>query len=178
MFAMSYNGSAVTSGAESAEHWKPVRDCPDYCVSDLGHVRSERRGRPRLIGNIWADGYRRVWLYPSGDGRRERKYYRVVGIHQLVLQTFVGPCPAGCECRHLDGNPLNNRLSNLAWGTRAENAADASRQARLKTPNVSEEMIAAIRVDREAGLTYRRLCEKYGLGVRPVRRALRGRDDD
>jgi hypothetical protein len=28
------------------------------------------------------------------------------------------------ECRHLNGNPLDARLENLAWGTRAENYAD------------------------------------------------------
>jgi hypothetical protein len=28
-------------------------------------------------------------------------------------------------CRHLDGNPINNRLENLRWGTHKENKADA-----------------------------------------------------
>jgi len=45
--------------------------------------------------------------------------------HRLVLETFVGPCPEGMECRHLDGNPSNNRLYNLCWGTRSENCLDA-----------------------------------------------------
>jgi hypothetical protein len=29
--------------------------------------------------------------------------------HVLVLNQFVGPCPPGKECRHLNGNPSDNR---------------------------------------------------------------------
>lgn len=46
-------------------------------------------------------------------------------IHRLVLETFVGPCPIGMECRHLDGDPGNNKLENLKWGTRIENSQDS-----------------------------------------------------
>lgn len=46
-------------------------------------------------------------------------------IHRLVLETFVGPCPKDMECRHLDGNPKNNCLENLRWGTRYENQQDS-----------------------------------------------------
>jgi len=45
-------------------------------------------------------------------------------VHRLVLKTFVGSCPDSMECRHLDSNPANNKLSNLKWGTRAENEND------------------------------------------------------
>lgn len=46
-------------------------------------------------------------------------------IHRLVLETFVGPCPKGKECRHFpDRNPANNRLDNIQWGTPSQNAED------------------------------------------------------
>lgn len=48
-------------------------------------------------------------------------------VHRLVLETFVGFCPKGLECRHLDGNKFNNWLINLAWGTRKENMRDCVR---------------------------------------------------
>ena len=41
--------------------------------------------------------------------------------------------------RHLDGDPTNNRVGNLAWGTQADNMADAVRHGTtlkgLKSPN-------------------------------------------
>ena len=45
-------------------------------------------------------------------------------VHRLVLEAFVGPMPEAMETRHLDGNPANNCLDNLRYGTRAENEAD------------------------------------------------------
>ena len=46
-------------------------------------------------------------------------------VHDLVLRTFVGPRPAKHECCHDNGNPADNRLENLRWGTRSENNIDA-----------------------------------------------------
>lgn len=49
---------------------------------------------------------------------------KTIKIHTLVLLAYVGPRPEGFVCRHLDGNPRNNHISNLKWGTYKENAAD------------------------------------------------------
>lgn len=48
-------------------------------------------------------------------------------VHRLVLETFIGRCPKGMECRHLNGNKLDNRIENLAWGTSLENKYDCVR---------------------------------------------------
>lgn len=69
----------------------------------------------RLTSVKTKDGYYRVPF--AGISRR-------MSVHTLVLLTFVGPCPDGMQCRHLDGNPANNNISNLAWGTIAENHRD------------------------------------------------------
>jgi hypothetical protein len=46
-------------------------------------------------------------------------------VHDLVLETFVGPRPPGMVCRHFpDRDRSNNRLNNIQWGTRNENSAD------------------------------------------------------
>lgn len=54
-------------------------------------------------------------------GRNNAKTYRV---HLLVLLAFVGPRPDGMVSRHLDGNSLNNKLGNLAYGTHQQNMND------------------------------------------------------
>ncbi len=111
------------------EIWRPVAGRDRYEVSSLGRVRSwcKREGiegrldKPLIKSQrIHRDGYSTVKLcMPHG------KVDRLV--HQLVLETFVGPCPKNMETRHLDGNPANNRLENLKWGTLLENVADAVR---------------------------------------------------
>lgn len=53
--------------------------------------------------------------------------YHGFRIHKIMLMTFVGPRPDGCVCRHLDGNKMNNSLSNIRWGTRSENERDKER---------------------------------------------------
>jgi hypothetical protein len=51
-------------------------------------------------------------------------------ISRLVLLTFVGPCPEGMVACRNDGNPGNNRLSNLRYDTHAASVADAARNGR------------------------------------------------
>lgn len=104
-----------------------------YEVSDDGQVRSlprsevgHRNGKPYVRhrnGRLMRpatdrDGYQRLCLLK--DGVRE-----YMAVHVAVLLAFVGPRPAGQLGRHLDDDPSNNRIGNLAWGTVIDNAADA-----------------------------------------------------
>jgi hypothetical protein len=106
-----------------------------YRVGDDGSVWSRwiPRGRLRRLGPTWHRLTLRKnrWGYLIVSLRRggRRKYTKFV--HRLVLEAFVGPCPPGCESRHLDGNPANNRLDNLRWGTKEENAADKRRHGTM-----------------------------------------------
>lgn len=112
--------------------WLPIPGYEGlYEVSDDGQVRSldrtivdsrgqRRRYKGRLLHpNITGDP-----PYPSVNLHKQsrKKLWRV---HQLVLAAFVGPRPEGAEhIRHLNGNKLDSRLENLAYGTPLENARD------------------------------------------------------
>lgn len=98
-----------------------------YQASSLGRVRSVNRtiirgGRPvRLRGVLLAQttgnkGYKQVNL-ANGTTRR---------VHRLVAAAFLGSQDA-LQVRHLDGDPANNRLENLAYGTNAVNQQDSVR---------------------------------------------------
>lgn len=105
------------------EQWRDIDGFPGYEVSDAGQVRSARR-----VFRLQRCGpYRNVVLYRALVPFRKF-------IHRLVLEAFRGPCPAGCEGRHLDDNHAHNSLSNLEWGTPVQNAADARRNGRIIVP--------------------------------------------
>ena len=96
-----------------------------YEVSNQGHVRSFKRyaqGRILRPGRM-PSGHLSVAL---GRGNSQC-------VHKLVLLTFTGPAPDNYECRHLNGNPADNRLANLCWGTRSENILDSVRHGTWMT---------------------------------------------
>lgn len=95
-----------------------------YEVSDQGRVRSWmpwlNTTPPRILATPLCVGYPRVTLRRDGQQRCRT-------VHSLVMEAFVGPCPEGHEVRHLDGNRANPVLTNLAYGTAAENVRDSLR---------------------------------------------------
>lgn len=123
--------SEATSGSPGGERWLPVVGYEGmYEVSDQGRVwsvpRVDRMGRRqggrmlRPSPNV-KSGYPTVQLRDGLTGSPRT-------VHSLVASAFLGPKPAGAECvRHLNDNPADNRVENLAWGTKKENSADAWR---------------------------------------------------
>lgn len=94
-----------------------------YQVSDYGLVRRIGKGSGTWVGrilkaNLDINGRSRTDLWKNGKRKTSK-------IHRLVLEAFVGPCPSGMVTRHLDGNPKNNKLNNLKWGTHSENTQDS-----------------------------------------------------
>jgi hypothetical protein len=90
-----------------------------------------RRGTKQVIGDTWRliSLYVGRCAYPTASlrflgGRGKNPVRLRVRVHTLVLTAFVGPRQDGMEACHNDGNPLNNRLVNLRWGTRADNMRD------------------------------------------------------
>lgn len=97
------------------ETWKPYPRNPRYLISNAGRVQGPRG---KITDGVHASStYAKVAIFLNG----ERK---MVSVHVLVLETFVGPKPEGMESLHKNGDPLDNRASNLRWGTKKENWAD------------------------------------------------------
>lgn len=165
------------------EVWLPVVGRQGaYEVSDLGRVRSVDRsittirgGARKLQGRILratpVRGYPYVKMGRRGANR---------AVHRIVLEAFIGPCPAGMECLHADGNRLNPRLSNLRWGTHAENMADmvahgnSSFGARCPFSKTTDEDVELIRTKYIDGAKESELAAEHELGVTNIRLILRG----
>lgn len=120
------------------EEWREIPGWEGlYSVSTYGNVKSHQRIISEKRKEDWKPkiytikekilkaskqkcGHLRVSLSMNG-----KITYHL--IHKLVLFAFIGIKPSRMECCHKDGNPSNNKLSNLYYGTRSQNIADAKR---------------------------------------------------
>jgi hypothetical protein len=112
------------------DRWLPVVGWEGfYEVSDSGRVRSIDRVIERKNGRRLPLRGRILRGFPDTHGHLHVSLPGRLSapIHRLVARAFIGPCPEGLEVRHLDGVHSNNSLSNLAYGTHAENMQDMQR---------------------------------------------------
>lgn len=104
--------------------WRPVLGFEGrYEVSNVGDVRSLTR-RAKVLKPLLRKGYYAVALRHGNEPSTS------IAIHRLVAIAFVGPAVG--QVRHMDGNCLNNRDTNLSWGTALENAADRERHGKTQ----------------------------------------------
>ena len=107
----------MTNTHTDLEHWVPVKGFPRYIISNHGNVADIGYGYIKPLKPFpCKNGRLRVQLHNN-------EKFTIRSIHRLVLTSFVGECPEGKECSHIDGNHLNNRPKNLIWETRKQNFA-------------------------------------------------------
>lgn len=110
------------------EEWRAIH-FGNYEVSNLGNVRVVVGKRPGSLkkASRSSTGYYIVGLSYQGKCTTSL-------VHRLVAAAFLGECPAGYEVNHKDGNKANNRLENLEYVTRKENARHAFDMGLNKLP--------------------------------------------
>jgi hypothetical protein len=108
---------------------------------------------------IARNGYPVLKLTKEGRGR-------TLAVHVIVLTAFAGPKGTGQECRHLNGDPKDPRLSNLCWGTPLENTEDRQRHGTMPrgashhAAKLSAEQVLEI---RNLCASNRQIAAKYGV---------------
>jgi hypothetical protein len=143
--------------------WRPVPGFAAF-ASSAGEVRGPS-GKV-LKPYVSPDGYHHVLI-------RHRK----LRVHHAVLLAFGFARPAGAECRHLDGDPSNNSMRNLKWGTRQENSDDKFTHDRVPFGEAKPD--ARLTVDQAQAIKYdtrasRVVGREYGVSHTAVLRIRRG----
>lgn len=109
------------------EIWKPIKDYEGlYEVSNLGRVKS-------LYGWDGHEYHKREKMLNPYKQKSGKNYFRSVvkltkeretkdfKVHRLVAKAFI-PNPTNLSViNHIDGNPLNNKVTNLEWCTQNQN---------------------------------------------------------
>jgi len=145
---------------------RPIPRWPGYLASPAGEVFSvKRRTMRKLRQSPDTGGYLVISLSKNGRSCTKR-------VHALILETFVGPRPAGYESRHLNGNKTDNRACNLRWGTHRENTFDAidhGTQVCLRrgedhgSSKTTDDAVVRIRTMYAGGVAQMALAKLFGL---------------
>jgi hypothetical protein len=145
----------------------------DYAVTSLGEVYSLKGIEPRLraLSTNAAAGYLSVNLTKAGK-------QKTCKVHKLVAEAFLGPPPFdGAHIRHIDSDPKNNAVDNLAWGSQLDNMQDRTNAGRglkgRKVRRLTEGQKQEIREDKELGLTYAQIMDKHEVSLGTVHRLTR-----
>ena len=160
------------------EVWKDIPGYEGkYQASNLGRIRSLDRmltlhrkngrcinrmmkGRILRPGRFCKSGHVSVVLGHDANGSP---------VHQLVALTFLGPCPERMEILHNNGDPTDNRINNLRYGTRTENILDVLRQGG-RWRKLSIDDVDAIRFGDSCGITSRELSFMFGVSYGNIRK--------
>lgn len=121
----------------NSEVWKPIKDFEDYYeVSSLGRFRSKDRELIRnngvkqftkskfLKNNYYSNGYVQLILYV------DKKRFNFLA-HRVIAEHFLTNTFNLEQVNHKNIIKWDNRVSNLEWCTRSENAIHAYKNGRF-----------------------------------------------
>lgn len=152
-------------------NWKPIQligeDYPGYFISDQGGIFGQRGNlmRPAPDGG----GYPHVII-------RNANGTKVVKIHHLVMEAFVGPKPNKMQVNHKDGEKMNNKLSNLEYVSASENMKHSLLIGQSNS-KLSVDDMAQIIILRNRRFTFVDIGQLLGVSSQTASRIYRGSEE-
>lgn len=149
---------------------KQIKNFEHYFVDESGNVYSKKRGNLRKLTPILTHyGYYDVGLSSS-------KRIVKICVHRLVAQHYIDNPNNLPQVNHIDGNKLNNHVSNLEWCTPKDNlkhARDTGLNTSVPKPNgkgsknsrskLTEDLVLEIRKKSSEGITHKQLSIEYNV---------------
>lgn len=123
-----------------SERWLPVREFPDYWISDHMRLWSSRKNN-FVIGTQNSKGY--IFHSFKYNGKPIRR-----SLHRLYADAFLDNKNNYPVVRHLNDKGYDNCPENLEWGTHRDNYLDAVRNGTFHhlTDNDRRKAIDSVRV--------------------------------
>jgi hypothetical protein len=155
--------------------WKDIEEYQGYYkITSSGLVMSihtYNRMKPHIIRQTLG---KRGYMVVSLSIKQHRK---TIPVHRLVARTFINNPNGYPIVNHIDGNKLNNDMSNLEWCSYKYNAEHAMKMGLIKeydhskAPKLTKEL--AIEIFDLPG-THRSIADKYNIGISTVTHIKRG----
>jgi len=165
---------------EAVEQWRAVVDYEGlYEISRKGTLRRLVATRKSAIGTSptqFVANHRYKVVHLRKEERNKTHY-----VHRLVAMAWFGPPPTSeYQVNHIDGNKLNNNITNLQWVTSFQNDQHAT-ETGLKPRGIhhgnaklTDEDIRGIRARR--GLEPQKVTAKrYGVSQQTIQRIQAGK---
>ena len=116
--------------------WKILKENENYSINEKGEIKNN------IIKRILSTSINKDSFYYQIDlwkNNKSRKYT----LHRLVANNFIPNLENKPTVDHIDGNRLNNDISNLRWATYSE------QNSRFNTFGVRSEKIKVINMNGE-----------------------------
>lgn len=154
---------------ETQEEWRPVVGWEEtHLVSNTGRVRrvkGESYRELKIHYDKW--GYARVSLWTNS----KRK---TIPVHRLVATAFIGAVPTGMWVLHGPQGVRCNKVTNLSFGTPAQNTKDKIRDGTLAIGSrngrakLTVTDVRLIKEQLEQGICIAKLSRDFGVSRRAI----------
>lgn len=155
------------------EIWKDIPEYDGiYKISNYGNIISLAKNQNKLmkINNV-KNGYSQIVLYKNGIKKTHL-------VHRLVMYTFIGY--SELEVNHINGDKYNNRLENLEYCNRSQNAKHAYeiglqkplRGDKVITSKLKEHDIIEIFKLRHSGFSHQFIADKLNVSRKCISKIL------
>jgi hypothetical protein len=138
---------------------------PGYYASEDGHILSGIEGYRRLSACEHKKTHYLYVLLVTPDRNRASR-----GVHALVCMAFHGAKPSARHlAMHANDIRLDNRPSNLSWGTHKDNNGSAAAKGRSargeRRPNavLTDEIVRQIRTLAAQRVSHRSIAKQFGV---------------